>query len=517
MINLSVLTNFQRVLIRCKQSSINLPITPETTPVDLIYSAANIMSQAITPSSAILLESYTQLGLERRIRRYEHIRDVMNSWDRDTQNALILQNSDSPNNDDDLDTSSVPRDAPQSVSIHMYHSQKPGKWSKRYVTLLSTGQIYIAKKLGAKMSDKDVVNICHLSDFDIYTPTAQQMRKHLKPPKKYCHAIKSQQKTTMFLSTENFVHFFSTDEERMAEQWYDAVQNWRSWYLVHKKGEGKKPKGRTVAELSSKVPARPGTKAGPSHKVKVSLDANPYTIGTFSPLLDLDRFGESSTPAEPEYDSEEENRPRQIPFHLRNSISLTPLPSRRERHPPPVSYRLPPEAEDEFASSGLLGRTYSQRQKAQKEREISGQQASQPFLDGPCLLNDSMLVRTGSHNRSMSLKSSNPIRPGTSAAQGLQRSGSKREKPKPLLDFTPQFKEPPQWDKTGKGHGVAPPTGVPLVEVATSLDPPLAGVPNGPLLRREPTGKRPQTAAAGGGRSGGGEGAFVKGGLISGI
>jgi hypothetical protein len=111
----------------------------------------------------------------------------------------------------------------------------------------------------------------------------------------------------------------------------------------------------------------------------------------------------------------------------------------------------------------------------------------------------------------MSMKCTNPKPPG------LQHSGSKRDKPTPLLDFTPQFKEPPQWDKTGKGHGVAPPTGVPLVEVATTPDNPLADIPRATLLRREPTGKRPQTAAAGGGRSGGGEGAFVKGGLISGI
>lgn len=371
------------------------------------------------------------------------------------------------------------------------------------------------------MSDKDVANICHLSDFDIYTPTPQQLRKHLKPPKKYCHAIKSQQKTTMFLSTENFVHFFCTDEERMAEQWYNAVQEWRSWYLVNKMGEGNKVKGKTVAELSTRVPARPGTKAGPTHRVRVSVDESPYTIGTFSPLLDMDRFAPSAS-AEPEYDSEEESRPRQIPFHLRNSISLQPLPSRREskRHPPPVSYKLPPEAEDEFTSSGLLGHTYSLRQKAQKEREAAGQTSAQPFLEGPSFLNSttSMPPPTSTHHRTLSMKSKNPNtkRPETSAGQstGLEQTQSKREKPKPLLDFTPQFKEAPQWDKTGKGRGVAPIAGVPLVEVATTPDNPLADIPRATVLRREPTGKRPQTAAA---RSGGGEGAFVKGGLISGI
>lgn len=488
--NTTLLTLLQRVLVRCKQSSINLPITPETTPMDIVYSAANIMTQNIATSTAILLESYTQLGLERRIRRYEHIRDIMNSWDRDTQNALIIQNSDSPNHDHDLETYSVPREAPKDFSVYMYHSQKPAKWNKRHITLLSSGQIFMSKKAGAKPSDKDVVNLCHLSDFDIYTPTPQQLRKNLKPPKKHCYAIKSQQKTTMFLSTENFVHFFNTDDETLAEKWYNAVQRWRSWYLVNRMGEGKKAAKRTVTELSTKVPGRPGTKA--THKVKVSVDEDPYTIGSFKPLMNMDRFGSQS---DPEYDSEEENRPRQIPFHLRHSLSLAPLPSQREskRHPPPVAYRLPPDAEEEFASSGLLGRTYSQRQKAHKEREAALKQISNPFSEGPSLLNGNELQR-----------------PETSAGPGLQRSTSKREKPKPLLDFTPQFKEAPQWDKTGKGHGVPAPSGVPLVEVATTPETGMVDLPKATVFRRE--GARPATAGAGKQS----EGAFVKGGLISG-
>jgi hypothetical protein len=417
----------------------------------------------------------------------------MNSWDRDTQNALILQDSEDPKGDLDLNAQYVPREAPQSVSIYMYHSQKPGRWNKRYITLLSSGQIYIAKKLGAKMSDKDVVNICHLSDFDIYTPTPQQIRKHLRPPKKYCHAIKSQQKTTMFLSTENFVHFFCSDEERLAQQWYDAVQQWRSWYLVHKKGEGlKKMKGKTITELT--------TRRGPIHKVKVSVDENPYTIGTFSPLLDIDRFTSAPAPAPAtkkivgdDYESDDESRPRQIPFHLRN-ISPQPLPTKDKRHPPPVIYRVPSQ---EFASNGLLGRTYSQRQKAVQAAAKHDDLPAQPFLDGPSLLNS---PPKSAHHRTLSTKSVK--RPETSGGW---------DKPKPLLDFTPTFKEAPQWDRTGKGHGVAPPSGVPLVDVATSPENALGEIPKTGLLRREPTGKRPKTAGAPP------EGAFVKGGLVSGL
>lgn len=482
----------QRVLIRCKQSSINLPITPETTPSDIIYSAANVMTQNIIPSTAILIESYTQLGLERRVRRYEHVRDVMNSWDRDTQNSFILQNSDSPKFDTDLEASGVPRDAPGDVTVYMYHSQKPGKWNKRFITLLSSGQIYMAKRSGTKHSQKDAVNLCHLSDFDIYTPTAQQMRKTLKPPKKFCHAVKSQQKTTMFLSTENFVHFFSSEDEQLSEKWYSAVQTWRSWYLVNRMGEG----GRKAAKKAEQQ-GRPSTKAGP---IPIPTDENPYTIGSFTPLFDLENMGSG----EDEDGSGADNSPRQVPFHLRNSLSISPEASKREsrRHPPPVSYRLPPEAEAEFTSTGLLGRTYTQRQREQKEKENANQ--SNSFMDGP---NATVTQRT------FSMASTKSRRPATSG-DGLNRSNS-RSKPKPLLDFTPQFKEAPQWDRTHKGRGVAPVSGVPLVEVATTPASGLDDIPKSTVFRRDTTIGRPVTSA---GRSAeAGAGGFVNGGLLSGL
>ncbi|KAM3068947.1 hypothetical protein ACMFMG_004123 [Clarireedia jacksonii] len=499
----------RRVLIRCKQSSINLPVDAETTPWELLNSAANIMTANIDPRTAVLLESYTQLGLERRIRRYEHVRDIMNSWDRDTQNALLIEDSDSPSHDKDLEATSVPKEAPGDVTVYLYHSCRPGKWNKRYITLLSSGQVYISKKPGAAMSDKDSTNICHLSDFDIYTPTPHELRKNLKPPKKNCYAVKSQQKTSMFISTENFVHFFCSDDERVAHEWYSAVQTWRSWYLVHKKGEGQKKETKTVKEIVAKVPSRPGTNRGPTHRVKVSVDESPYTIGTFSPLLDMNRFDKSS-----ETEESEDEKPKQVPFHMRNISTVAPLPSpRQDRSRPPVSYRPPPGDEDEFSSHGLLGRTYSERQKAQKERENSLKNGSFPdtFLTNPAtstLTPNYHSSAAQQPSRSMSMRSttkrpsethSQPqSRNNSLAGAGRNNSLSTRVKPKPLLDFTPQFVEAPQWNKKGKGHGVDAPEGVKLVEVATTVETALDDIPRArTLFRREDVGM-----GAGGPRTG---------------
>ncbi|CAL3970291.1 unnamed protein product [Diplocarpon coronariae] len=486
----------RRVLVRCNQSSLNLPITPETTPVDIIYASASIMPHSIVPSTAILLESYLPLGLERRVRRYEHIRDIMNSWDRDTQNALLVVNSESPNYEKDLEAFSVPREAPGDVTVLMYHSQKPGKWNKRYIHMLSSGQVFTSKNAVAKMTDKESLSICHLSDFDIYNPTPQQIRKSIRPPRKHCFAVKSQQKTVMFLSTENFVHFFSSDNPTVSEKFYAAVQVWRSWYLVNKMGVGKKEDSKRELEISG-TQGRPSTRGRQRHSGNRSVDESPSAIASSTPPTTKERF----RPHDSEYDSEEENKPRQIPFHLRNSISLPPNTESR-RYPPLVAYKLPPGAEDEFASSGLLGRTYSQRVRVQKEREDAAR-ATGPFAEGT-------LLQGPEYQRTLSMRSAKDgRRPQTSsgaAAGDLQRRPSQKV-PKPLLDFTPQFKEAPQWDKKNRGHGVAGVDGVPLVEIATTPDTGLGEMPrNGTVFRRD---ARPTTSSSAGGP-------FVKGGLVGG-
>lgn len=477
------------------------------------------MTQDISISHSLLLESYNQMGLERRLRRYEHVRDVMNSWDGDSANEFVIQKSDSPQSDHDLDFAHVPKVAPKDLTVYMYHSQRPGKWNKRYITLLSMGQIFISKKPDSKVTDKDVQNICHLSDFDIYTATPRQLRKVYKPPKKNCYAIKSQQKATMFLNTENFVHFFCTNDNELAQKWYDTVQQWRSWYLVHRLGEGKEAPVKTTKNLTGD---RSNGRSG--HALQVSVDKSPYTIGTFQPLLDPQRFGSpANIPISNDDDSEEENRPRQIPFHLRNSGSMPAKETRR--HPPIVNYKLPPESdkEEEFASGGLLGRSYTQRRQ-QKESEDASRK-NRLSAEVPTLMHRGSVKGLG-HTRSVSARSNKDreARPETSGSAGgggggLQRSSSQRQKPKPLLDFTPTFREAPQWDKTGKGHGVKATEGVPLVEVATGPDGSAGlntGAPPTMLFRRDQNPDvnpaRPSTAG-----KKDASGAFVKGGLVSGM
>lgn len=477
----------RRVLVQYAESSISLPVTPTTQAQDILYSASNCLS-GIDPKRSVLLESFAKLGLERPLRSYEHIWEVLNSWDYDTQNSLIVVPPSHEAVLGELDVEAVPQDQPKEEMFHIYHSQKPGKWDKRYVTLRADGQVVLAKKLGHAPT-----NICHLSDFDIYSPTARQLAKKLKPPKKICFAVKSQQKSNMFVSTENFVHFFATNDKDLAANWYKAVHRWRSWYLFHVRGHGQK-QGISQTE---------------------STESTPYELGSFKPLLDMSSL-ERDLPT-----SEKPARPHTADAKVSSKEMYAYKKSTRERAPPPTSFpkkltvdtedalpqsrsgplvkgTSPEEIEAEtFSPTGLLGRTYTQRQKAMREREEKERMANQYADDG--LFSHGLLSNLSPHttqptnfqsystpssrqnSRSNTMRSTHAPDLSTSAPN---RSKSVRQKPKPLVDLTPVYQEPPQHARKGRGVTLEP--GVPLVEGATGpeLCPGAIVIPSATTWRR---------------------------------
>ncbi len=457
----------RHVLVKCNTSSLTLPVTPSTTPKDIIYSASLSMSERVDWSRSKLVESFTQLGLERSLRNYEHVRDVMNSWDNDAQNSFIILPLANDGRDDQLDLTTVPKQQPGDTSVYMHHSQRPRTWDKRWITLKSDGQVTVAKRQGQETS-----NICHLTDFDIYTPTHWQLTKRIRPPRKLCFAIKSQQKSNMFLNGANFVHFFATNDQIVAKEWYKAVQEWRSWYLVDVLGEGQTSKQASNTNNS----VRPTTART---QRRASIDTTTYQPCSFKPLMDLDH-GERNL-------SDPSQGPRATRsadvFHARKNSS-------RDRAPPPSAFLnklskdaesgapttnnqkmpsvvkgpVPDEAPDStFAPSGLLGRTYSQRQRAQRERENGA-------------------------GRTKSMASVEP-------PSGLTRKTSTksvRQLPKPLIDLTPQYQEPPQHIK--KGRAVIPEPGQQLVDVATGPELPPGAImtPSATAWRRPHAPPTPQ-------------------------
>ena len=421
----------RRVMVKYGQSVLSIPVTPSTTPLDIIRSAGEQIPDCMDPKATVLLESFRQLDLERPLRKYEHVRDVMNSWDTDASNTLIIIPSPTGGRDTDLELSNVSSSQPGDTSVHVYHSQKPGHWDKRWVTLRSDGQVFVAKRGGGETS-----NICHLSDFDIYVPTARQLAKKIKPPRKICLCVKSQQKSSMFLSANNFVHFFCTNDKAVSMALYKAVQEWRSWYLVNVMGEGESiprlPKNEPhVGDQATHIVT--ATKTEPDPTITPTRETLPQRLPTRS----------RGAP------------PVSFPKKLSKDAATGEATTRNRR--PSIVQTSAPETEPEpFAAEGLLGRTYTLRQKAQRERDVAP--------DIP------------------------PTLPNHDQGTSLKRAASQRTKNRPLVDLTPQFQEPPQHVR--KGRGVMPehiPPGG-LAELATS---PEAAIPIPPST----TWQRPRTSS----------------------
>ncbi|KAL9129082.1 MAG: hypothetical protein Q9175_007393 [Cornicularia normoerica] len=436
----------RRIKVKYDQSVMSLPVTPLTTPLDIIRSAADHLAESFDINSLVLLESFKQLGLERPLRTYEHVRDVLNSWDNDTQNTLVIKPSPTSGRDDLLDLHSVSNPQPMDTSVYIHYSQRTGHWDKRWVTLRSDGQMLVAKREGG-----ETANICHLSDFDIYTPTARQSAKRIRPPRKLCFAIKSQQKSSMFLSTTNYVHFFSTSDKTLAASWYKAVLEWRSWYLVNVMGEGEEgaqgsKKVSTKAdskEISNTGSSKPESQRRPSEPPSQGMSSiKASTLANYNAELVV-YFRNSNSRHNVAGASVDD-----MQFRGRSQIqtpqSKKPTKGSDIRAPreygPSFVQAVRREEPEPFATTGLLGSTYTQRQKAQRERE----KAQNAGLDQP-----------------VATTSINPV-------NNLNRSLSQRPKTKPLIDLTPQYQEPPQHAKKGRGVEVEQIPAGGLIEVVNT-------------------------------------------------
>ncbi|KAJ4314059.1 hypothetical protein N0V84_009104 [Fusarium piperis] len=534
----------RRVCVRCLSSVINLPVTPDTSPVDILYSTANLTTHDVNPKESVIIECYVELGLERRLRRYERIRDVMNSWDRDQQNSLLVVTNDiSGSSDGDLDINSVPRTPtpPTGFTLQMYHSSRPGKWNKRWITLLESGQMYSSKKPDSKPSDKDSTVLCHMSDFDIYTPRESEVRRHLKAPRRFCYAVKSQQKTFVFPNGENFVHFFCAEDGKLAKRFHELVQGWRSWYLVNKKVDFKTDKAPQISLRSDPTTSPTSTMKSTStvtkggHRLKVSVDETPYTIGAFQPLLDMDRFdkpleefGKDFIDVKPKdqekhaakHEHKHESKPE---LERRVTQKRNVLTKTKSLHRSRTAPQLPQG--EEFSPAGLLGQVYEEKRKIAERTPANNPPATNTnsaFTAGPSLLNGGVTsatvpqetkTETKSKEQLMRYRSRSVRNPSTRPTT----ADAKREKippppmGQPLLNYADTFPEPPGWrerERESKGHGVKAPTGGPLISLATGGQPAMmtynnsrsgSGLINQPRMPTSsssssmPTGSRPRS------------------------
>ncbi|KAF2859758.1 hypothetical protein K470DRAFT_93091 [Piedraia hortae CBS 480.64] len=406
----SAVNGGERVIsVEYGRESVLLPVTATTTPTDLIRLAAERL-QAVNIRSAVLLEHFRSVGVQRPLRRYERIRDVMNSWDGDSSNALILVDPGVGRSEAELGLAGVPRLRPsQDLTWVLSYSQQVGKWDKRVVTLKSDGQITVGRDGGAAQ------NVCHLSDFDIYSPTADKVKRKIRPPKRICYAIKSQERASVFESTRLFVHFFCTNDRLVGDEFYAAVQGWRSWYLAQQVKTSRPPAPAapvipTVAGGFTKSASQFDTTASPERRLGSTRNHQAAVLTEDEPLGNFQRsLSVRAQSLKGSVSESERQRSQSTPRRTNNTTSLSRTSSQRAN-----------------TLTQTVSNTTSRR----------GASRTDP-------------------TRTASTRSTRP--------------------PSPLVDLTPTYREPPQHVK--KGRPVAPAkNGAALILSATSPDDPI-GVP----------------------------------------
>lgn len=448
----------RRVDVYYENLSVQLPVDLETTPHDLLCAAASRFLSPIDPKTVVLVEYYSRIGIQRPLRRYEHVRDVVNSWDTENNNKLVIKGAKDTGADPSLlHASTVTREQPKESSFELQYSQRPGKWSQRNVTIQNDGQITCAKKPG----DKTQSNVCHLSDFDIYMPTPEALRKKLRPPKEHCVAIKSQQPTNLFETKDNFVHFFSTADRTTAVRFYVAVQAWRSWYLVNQLGEGnKRPQPTQSQDAQNTSPRRRPSTRTQTHKQSTHPDEVPYRLGSMKPLMDTSNF-----------DVAHSNHDGKAPPTRQRSVRGDPSAKDKQRPGQPLlSENEPlanmfPDKTTAVAANAAIIRSQSMRQTraTQPTRVVSPTNEAAGARPG---------TSDGSEKPQMLPASSTESK---RRSADITRSKSKREQPKPLIDLTPAYRPPPQHLR--KGRGVKNENGGLLVEAATTPADPINAPP----------------------------------------
>ncbi|CAE6523054.1 unnamed protein product [Rhizoctonia solani] len=239
----------QRIYIGDRQRFIVVDIgAPNTCAGDVLEMAMSRGELEMEgPGGWQLWEQSNECGMERPVRDFELISDVLKAWNPEKRvNVLIIRHSSfcallKPEN--------IPSSSPLMAGWVMWIS-RPGKWSKRWLELKEHG-LFVSKN----EKGKDRTYLCNLSHFDGYVVT------HVpRAPKPYVFAAKSIDISGVFEKEEDSSHIFSCDGE-VGESWLARILLARSYILQQERTVLFRPVTAGSTLVASKtILTRSGTK-----------------------------------------------------------------------------------------------------------------------------------------------------------------------------------------------------------------------------------------------------------------
>ncbi|KAI5780908.1 hypothetical protein EDC01DRAFT_753209 [Geopyxis carbonaria] len=223
---------------RSRPKQIEEPVRslPRPAPQEVgIYNktdAGSLLEQVRPGHERYLAEVWPSLGLERQVRYFEPVTDVISTWDIGSPSYVKVSKSLWGSSNQKLET--FPKTVEPSGEILMYYYvQADKKWSKRTVNL-DNNTIRIIKK--DKPYDKDYFQSINMEYFDVYTFVGNIPDRKLRCPTRYCFAVKSQHRQSLFGKNSVFVHYFAVESEAVFAEWFGLVRDMKSRLIAQKKG-----------------------------------------------------------------------------------------------------------------------------------------------------------------------------------------------------------------------------------------------------------------------------------------
>ncbi|TPX70399.1 hypothetical protein SpCBS45565_g01789 [Spizellomyces sp. 'palustris'] len=164
-----------------------------------------------------LFELCNDLGIERPLRDWEIVTDVISAWDAGTSiNAIVMKKY---GYRDTVSPKAVAGKYPR-VQGWMHMEVKPGKWQRKFF-VLREASIYYYKDANQSGSES---LFCGLGNYDVYT--LSQRRK--KTPTQFCFALRSTDSISYFENKKDYVRYLCVEKQERLYDWVLAIRLARS-------------------------------------------------------------------------------------------------------------------------------------------------------------------------------------------------------------------------------------------------------------------------------------------------
>ncbi|ORX86297.1 hypothetical protein BCR32DRAFT_199134, partial [Anaeromyces robustus] len=158
-----------------------------------------------------LFELCNDFGVERPLKEWEIVTDIITSWDiQKTKNAIIMKKY---NYYESLRASSAVGRFP-SIRGKLYTETKPGKYNKRQFELRPNGLYYYKKK-----ATQETLFV-NLSSYDVYT-----LLIHMpNAPTEFAFAIKSTDPIHFFEDKKKYIHYLYAEDINSLFDWVMSIR-----------------------------------------------------------------------------------------------------------------------------------------------------------------------------------------------------------------------------------------------------------------------------------------------------